>query len=282
MFTCIADFFDLRIHALTVNQLTGLAVEGVSGGKKWLIANHNLHSVYLLHRESRFGPDQKMHSYFNRAKCTHVDGMSIVLLARLFGHKLSRDHRVSYTEWLPYLMRSATENNWRVYYLGSTPGVVERGAKRLRERYAGLALRAHHGYFDISNQQENNRILADIASFKPDLLMVGMGMPRQERWIEENFDQLDSKIIVASGAMLDRVAGVARTPARWIGRLGFEWIYRFGSEPRRLAFRYLIEPWCVLFWLAESLLKVPNEDKESALPQALIPFDHEEAARDAE
>jgi N-acetylglucosaminyldiphosphoundecaprenol N-acetyl-beta-D-mannosaminyltransferase len=236
---------------MTVDDLTGTVAEGIRTDQKWLIANHNLHSAYLLHHEARFGSDQKLRSYFKRAKFTHVDGMSIVILGRLFGHEVAPNHRVAYTDWLPFLMREAVEKSWRVYYLGSAPDIVKVGAAKLRARFSGLHLKTHHGYFDPSSVHENEAVLKDIAAYKPDLLMVGMGMPRQERWIEENFDRLSTKVILASGAALDYVAGAIPTPPRWMGRVGLEWAYRLCSEPRRLGSRYLIEPWYLLLWLLQ-------------------------------
>jgi N-acetylglucosaminyldiphosphoundecaprenol N-acetyl-beta-D-mannosaminyltransferase len=76
--------------------------------------------------------------------------------------------------------------------------------------------------------------------------MVGMGMPRQELWIEANLNAIQANIILATGAVLDYVAGVIPTPPRWSGPLGLEWAFRLAAEPRRLASRYLIEPWTLV------------------------------------
>jgi N-acetylglucosaminyldiphosphoundecaprenol N-acetyl-beta-D-mannosaminyltransferase len=84
--------------------------------------------------------------------------------------------------------------------------------------------------------------------------MVGMGMPRQELWIEANLDAIQAKIILATGAVLDYVAGVIPTPPRWSGPLGLEWAFRLAAEPRRLASRYLIEPWTLLRVIARDKL----------------------------
>jgi N-acetylglucosaminyldiphosphoundecaprenol N-acetyl-beta-D-mannosaminyltransferase len=149
------------------------------------------------------------------------------------------------------------EKNWRVFYLGSAPRVVDIGAATLRERHPGLQIECRHGYFDVDPEgSENKNVLQQIADFQPHLLMVGMGMPRQERWIEANLDAIQANIILATGAVLDYVAGVIPTPPRWSGPLGLEWAFRLAAEPRRLASRYLIQPW--------TLLRVIARDKLSA------------------
>ena len=89
-------------------------------------------------------------------------------------------------------------------------------------------------------------MLAAIAAFDPDVLMVGMGMPQQETWVLDNRAALKRAAIFTVGAAFDYEAGVQRTPPRWTGRLGVEWLARLASEPRRLAWRYLVEPWSLL------------------------------------
>ena len=80
--------------------------------------------------------------------------------------------------------------------------------------------------------------------------MVGMGMPRQELWIHDNFDHLSTTVILPAGAAIDYIAGVVPTPPRWMGKVGLEWTFRLAAEPKRLRHRYLLEPWSVLGLLA--------------------------------
>jgi N-acetylglucosaminyldiphosphoundecaprenol N-acetyl-beta-D-mannosaminyltransferase len=252
-----AHFLGISVQPMTMAALTDTVIETVSTNQKWVIANHNMHSLYLFHKEAAEGPDGPFQRYFNRAHRTHIDGMSIVLLARLYGHAADRIHRVGYTDWLPSLMAAAVENNWRVFYLGSAPGVVDIGAATLRKRHPRLQIEYRHGYFDMDPEgPENKSVLQQIAAFQPHLLMVGMGMPRQEHWIEANLNAIQANVILATGAVLDYVAGVIPTPPRWSGPMGLEWAFRLASEPRRLASRYLIEPW--------TLLRVIARDKLSA------------------
>ena len=243
----IARFLGISVQPMTMAALTDTVIERVSTNQKSVIANHNMHSLYLFHKEAAEGPDGPFQRYFSRAHHTHIDGMSIVLLARLYGQAANRIHRVGYTDWLPALMASAVEKNWRVFYLGSAPRVVDIGTATLRERHPGLQIECRHGYFDMDPEgSENKNVLQQIADFQPHLLMVGMGMPRQELWIEANLDAIQANIILATGAVLDYVAGVIPTPPRWSGPLGLEWAFRLAAEPRRLASRYLIEPWTLV------------------------------------
>ena len=173
--------------------------------------------------------------------------MPIVALARLYGYALNREHRVTYADWVGPLMSEAADNQWRVFYVGSKPYVAEVGAEILRERFPGLQLRTMHGYFDTTRGRgQNEEVLAAIAEYKPNILMVGMGMPRQELWIQENFESLNADVILPSGAAIDYIAGAVPTPPRWAGRLGLEWAFRLAAEPKRLWQRYLVEPWSIV------------------------------------
>ena len=245
----VVSFLGISVHPKTIAGLMAIVGEQIEQNEKCVIANHNLHSLYLYHREPRF------RNFYRDAEWTHIDGMPLVALARLYGYRVKREERVTYVDWTGPLMESAARNDWRVFYLGSEPGVAARGADILRQSYPGLKIRTMHGYFDVDPQgQENNEVLNAIAEYKPQLLMVGMGMPRQEFWIHDNIERLRANVILPSGAAIDYVAGAAYTPPRWAGRTGLEWAFRLAAEPNRLWRRYLLEPWSVLQIVAQDLL----------------------------
>ena len=89
-----------------------------------------------------------------------------------------------------------------------------------------------------------------MAEIKPDLVIVGMGMPRQEKWLYENKDKLQAGVIITCGAAMEYFAGTVKTPPRWMGRSGMEWLFRFVENPKKFWFRYMIEPWFALWLLA--------------------------------
>jgi N-acetylglucosaminyldiphosphoundecaprenol N-acetyl-beta-D-mannosaminyltransferase len=236
-----------RVHRLTVDGLNAAVEAAVAEGGTTVIAHHNLHSLHLHRR------DAALRDFYRAARWIHVDGMPLVWIARWLGHPLGREHRVTYVDWLPPLMALAARRGWRVFYLGSRPGVGARAAELLRRAHPGLRMETAHGYFDADDPARNGDVLERIARFRPDVLMVGMGMPRQERWIARNRDRLNAAVVLPCGACMDYVAGAIPTPPRWLGRLGLEWAYRLAVEPRRLARRYLVEPWTLLPALVREL-----------------------------
>lgn len=236
----------VEVDPLTISELNACITRAVTNGEQLVIANHNLHSVYLYHR------DPKMRAFFDKAQVIHIDGMPLVYWARILGYPITRQHRVTYVDWMHPLMARAEKEGWRVFYLGGKPGVAARAAERLQEQYPRLVISTRHGYF---GKEDNDDVLKEIAAFQPHVLMVGMGMPRQEHWVLDNLEHLEANAILTSGACFDYIAGVIPTPPRWMGRAGLEWLYRLLSEPKRLGQRYLIEPWFLLPFAFKDIIK---------------------------
>jgi N-acetylglucosaminyldiphosphoundecaprenol N-acetyl-beta-D-mannosaminyltransferase len=240
----------ITVNALSISRLNALIADAVTNNQSWIIGHHNLHSIYLYHHDS------KMRAFYAKADYTHVDGMALVFLGRLLGLPLKREHRVTYADWIDPLMSEAAQQGWRVFYLGSKPGVAEQGAGSIHQKFPSLQIATADGYFNADSDSEENRaVLAAINAYQPHLLMVGMGMPRQEHWILDNLEKIPANAILPCGACMDYVAGAIPTPPRWTGRWGLEWLFRLIAEPRRLWQRYLVEPWFLLRWFLADCLK---------------------------
>jgi N-acetylglucosaminyldiphosphoundecaprenol N-acetyl-beta-D-mannosaminyltransferase len=229
----------VKVNALTIAELNQLIRMAVESNQKTIIANHNLHSVYLFHHEA------KMRSFYDRAEYIHIDGMPLIFWARLLGIKLKLNNRITFVDWIMPLLTEADRKKWRVFYLGGKDGVAERALQKIHGVFPDLELQCHHGYFEQQGAL-NLEVLARIREFRPQLLMVGMGMPRQEYWIDKNYENIVANVLLNTGACFDYLAGAIPTPPRWLGKIGMEWIYRLLHEPRRLWKRYLWEPWFLL------------------------------------
>lgn len=227
----------VEVDLFTKDMLIDYVSQLITCGDRAVIAHHNLHSVYLYHRDSKF------RDFYSRASVVYIDGMPLVYWARILGYALTRRHRMTSLDWVRTLMAKAEMEGWRVFYLGGKPGIAALAAKLLREQYPRLMISTHHGFF---SSEENDDVLREIESFSPNILMVGMGMPIQEHWILDNLDRLRANVIFSIGACFDYIAGVIPEPPRWLGKVGLEWFYRLLSEPRRLWRRYLVEPWFLL------------------------------------
>ena len=228
-----------EMDAVTAEEVMALVAVRAAERRKALVANHNLHSVHLFRRDAR------MRALYARADLVEIDSMPLVAWGRLLGHRLGREHRNTYLDWRERFWREATARGWRVFHLGCRPGVGATARARLLDRFPGAVIGERHGYFDAAGA-DNDAVLAEIAAFAPDVLLVGMGMPRQEHWILDNWDRLPDAVVLPVGAAFDYEAGAAPTPPRWTAALHLEWLARFLAEPGRLFHRYFVEPWSLL------------------------------------
>lgn len=229
------------MHALKMSDLNELIQHAIEVDNKIVIANHNLHSIYLYHF------DEKMRAFYELADYVHIDGVPLILWGRLTGLPLQQEHRVTYVDWIGPLAALAAKNQWRIFYLGSKPGVAHRGAQTLCERYPGLCIETEQGYFDMSRDSDDSqRVLAKISAYQPHIVILGMGMPRQESWGLDHMKLISANVVLNGGAAIDYVAGAVPTPPRWASRLCLEWGFRLFAEPGRLWRRYLLEPWAIV------------------------------------
>jgi N-acetylglucosaminyldiphosphoundecaprenol N-acetyl-beta-D-mannosaminyltransferase len=213
----------------------------IEAGRKAIVANHNLHSLYLTKK------DAEVRRFFEMADLIEIDSTPLIAWARLIGENSRGFHRCTYLDWRDDFWARAAAQGWRVYFLGGAADVAEQAADRIRAEHPGVNLATHHGYFDMAEgSAESAAIVAEIAAFAPQILLVGMGMPRQEVWIARNYEQLPTCVMFSVGGAFDYEAGVQKPCPRWMGRAGVEWLYRLASNPRRLFSRYCIEPWSLI------------------------------------
>ncbi|MFC5373587.1 WecB/TagA/CpsF family glycosyltransferase [Brevundimonas faecalis] len=213
----------------------------VEAGRRSVVANHNLHSLYLLPRTPG------MRRIYDLADVVELDSTPLIHFARLLGLHSRPFHRCTYLDWRAHFWSLADRKGWRVLYVGGADGVAEQAAARVSQRYPGAVLKGMTGYFDATpGSAGNEAVLAEVRDFRPDILFVGMGMPRQELWIADNIEALPNAVILPVGAAFDYEAGVQKAAPRWMGRMGIEWLFRLFADPKRLYARYCVEPWFLI------------------------------------
>ncbi|CAM3725210.1 WecB/TagA/CpsF family glycosyltransferase [Tsukamurella ocularis] len=151
--------------------------------------------------------------------------------------------RVTGADLLPQVIALAVEHGWRVGFFGGMPEMHDRLRSVLREKFPTLVVA---GFWaperaELDDPDAAERIVAEVRAAAPTVLIVGLGKPRQEAWIDEAGPRTGAAVLLPFGAAADFMAGtVVRAPERW-QRAGVEWLYRLLQEPRRLARRYLIQ-----------------------------------------
>jgi N-acetylglucosaminyldiphosphoundecaprenol N-acetyl-beta-D-mannosaminyltransferase len=165
----------------------------------------------------------------------YCDGIGVRLAARLAG--LAVPERATATDWIFDFCDEF--RNARIYYVGQHPDVLEAGLGVLRNRMSGLQISGHHGHFDKEGP-ENEKVLDALRAYAPSIVMVGMGMPIQERWIRANRNRIDAPVVIAVGALLEWVSGRWRRSPDWVNRVGGEWLGRLVRQPAHTWRRYVL------------------------------------------
>lgn len=246
-----SSFFLQKIEGLGVHVNPGNIAEYVkyvdslvTWRRRDQIFYSNMHSLYLCLR------DPAVNELFRDATVM-IDGMPIVALLRTIGVRLSRHERVTWVDFIWPLLQRAHVRGWRVFWVGNEPEDLKAGLAVIRARLPGLVIDGVDGYFDVRAGSTASRAVVDkINAFGADVCIVGMGTPRQERWIVDNRADIDAPAVLAAGACLEYLAGAVATPPRWMGRWGLEWAYRLMENPARFGRRYLIEPWALMALVA--------------------------------
>ncbi|WP_297802937.1 WecB/TagA/CpsF family glycosyltransferase [uncultured Brevundimonas sp.] len=220
------------------------------GRQRAILANHNLHSLYLIDR------DEAMARFYDMADLVQIDSMPMIRFAKLCGKPVGPQHRSTYLDWRGRFWDMTQRYGLRVFYLGGEPGVATGAIRMMEMAYPDLSFSGRDGFFDVTREgEENQSVLSTIRRFAPDILMVGMGMPRQEAWIAENYRDLPPCVVMPVGAAFDYEVGVQKAAPRWMGEWGIEWLYRLCHDPKRLASRYLYEPWFLIGPALKDLLR---------------------------
>ena len=176
-----------------------------------------------------------------------ADGAPIVLASRLLGKRQSQralPERVAGSDLVPQLF-AAADRPLRVFLLGAAPGVAEIAADRIVRQWPKIDLVGTYSPplgFE-NDEAESTKILAAVAAAEPDLLIVGLGAPKQELWVHRHHHELEAKVALCAGATIDFLAGEKRRSPVWMRRAGLEWAHRVITEPRRLAGRYARDAW---------------------------------------
>jgi len=222
-------FLNADYDPLTLEQTVDGVFRHVDAGPRGWLCTVNV-AILMMMRA-----DKRLQNFVDNAAIVVADGQPIVWCAPWFGQALPE--RVTGVDLVEAICERAAHVDKSIYLLGATAEIVAKLAQRLRERHPTLRIDFADGYFTKDDAAERaDRIRAAGA----DILFVGMGVPRQELFIEEQWDRLGVGMAIGVGGSFDVLAGLRSRAPAWVQKLGMEWFYRLVQEPRRLLMRYLI------------------------------------------
>ncbi|MCK8499752.1 MULTISPECIES: exopolysaccharide biosynthesis glycosyltransferase EpsA [Myxococcus] len=228
----------LSIGQLAIDQLTfeeavleiGRLVDSRQGG---YVFTANVDHVVLAEDNAQF------REAYSRAAISVVDGMPIVWASKALDVALPE--RIAGSDLILPLMKLGAERKWRVYLLGAGPGVAEKVARIVGEKFGVEVVGWDSPMVRTdAGDAQNDPIVASIREKDPHLLFVALGSPKQEVWISQVSQKLGPTVAIGVGAGFDFIAGTAKRAPRWIAKAGFEWLYRLANEPKRLWRRYIL------------------------------------------
>jgi N-acetylglucosaminyldiphosphoundecaprenol N-acetyl-beta-D-mannosaminyltransferase len=212
-------------------------------------------AVTGMHGIAESREDSHFRQVLNAADLVVPDGMPLVWLGRVNGYPLR--HRVCGAEVMDSFCQ-ASGNAYRHFFFGGAPGVAERLAQTLHEKYGIVIAGIHTPPFRSLTAAEEEQLASFVEVVSPDVLWVGLSTPRQEKWMYEHRNKLKVPVMLGVGAAFDMNSGNLRRAPEWMRENGLEWLFRLCSEPRRLWRRYLITIPKAVWFVCLELLQFPR------------------------
>lgn len=226
------ELLGVKISNLTGEELNNKILDSIKHGQlRQLVLNVNIHAMNIAFEQAWFK------KVLNNAYINFCDGDGVRLGAKLKGKFIKE--KITYNRWIWDFSLFCEQNQLSYYLIGSRQQTVEKSVKVLKEKYPDLKIKGYHnGFFE--GQDDINKCIEDINQKKPNVLLLGMGMPYQEKWLLENKDKCHFNIALTGGAVLEYIAGDAVMTPDIFYKLKLEWFFRFIKEPKRLFKRYFI------------------------------------------
>jgi N-acetylglucosaminyldiphosphoundecaprenol N-acetyl-beta-D-mannosaminyltransferase len=228
------ELFDLKFDAITFaearQRICDVARERARPIR--FVVTPNVDHIVRLREMPHLKP------IYDQAHFTFADGMPVVLASKLLGRSIPE--RVTGADLLPALCEDAARQSLRVFMMGGPPSTAELALKRMQEKFGAIACDSYCPPMGFeTNPDENSRIIERINRFNPDILFVGVGSPKQERWVFDHQNELHCGIALGIGAAIEFAAGTVSRAPKFMQKSGTEWIWRLLQDPKRLAKRYV-------------------------------------------
>lgn len=214
----------------TLQETVDRVAAFIESGQRGHVATVNV-AILMMMRS-----DPRLQRFADSASFVLADGQPLIWASRLLSRPLPE--RVTGVDLVDALCARAARDGFGVYFLGARRDVVEAVAARMTGEHAGLRISGiADGYFSSAEEPERARAVAESGAR---LLFVGMGVPRQEHFLEDRWSELGVNVAIGVGGSFDVIAGLRRRAPRFVQRIGMEWMFRLVQEPRRLWRRYLV------------------------------------------
>lgn len=230
------NLLGVNIHLVTVRDVLNHIDRVLASQEKAVITHVHVMALNLAYEQPWF------RNFLNQSSLVYCDGMGVRLGARMLNYQKIPE-RLTLADWMDQLAQFAANHNFSLFFLGNPPGSADRAAIKLCNQYPGLNIvGTQDGFFDKSlGSPESEMVLNLILQTRPDILLVGFGMPAQEKWIAENWDRIAARLVIPCGAIFEYIAGDLKRGPRWMTDYYLEWLARVIISPGRYWKRYLVD-----------------------------------------
>ena len=219
----VVEILGVPVAALTMREAVEQAERWMDERRGALIATANAEMIMNATR------DEELFEILRSADLVVPDGAGTVWAAHHLGYEMPE--RVAGYDLSQELLRRAPQKNRRVFFFGSAPGVAEKAKQKAEELYPGISVvGVRNGYF---SSEEEPEIIREIREARPDLLLVALGVPKQEKWLNKHKEELDVPVSIGVGGTLDVMAGTMRRAPVWMQKAKLEWLFRGLLQPKR-------------------------------------------------
>lgn len=228
-------FMNTEVDNLTMDEALSAIDELICKKKNAYVVTPNVdHIVQLEH-----GGD--LCEVYKNADLILTDGKPLLWISKWYGTPIKE--KISGSDLFPLLCQMAAQKGYTMYFLGAAAGVADKAAENLKIKYPGLQIVGTYSppFGFEKNHSEMEKIRFQIKNVHPDILIVGLGCPKQERFILHNKDILGVPLSLGLGASIDFEAGNIKRAPKWMSDHGLEWLFRISQDPKRMAKRYLID-----------------------------------------
>lgn len=217
------DILGCPVDVLTMATAVERISQCIAQEQPCQVVTANAEILYAAHS------DPGLFLTLHDAALVTADGMGVLLAARILGQSLPE--RVAGVDLVHSLAQQGERAGWRFYLLGAKPEVLAAAQEQLEMLYPGLQIvGSHHGYFA---PEDNETIIENIRMSQPEILLVAMGAPKQDKWLHDYLSKTGAIVGIGVGGTFDILAGTAKRAPLWMQRLGLEWLFRLWQQPSR-------------------------------------------------
>lgn len=220
----ITHILNVPFDAVTMSEAVNKVISFLSDGGQHIVCTPNPEIVMEAQH------DRELMEILKASDLVVPDGIGVVWASKYSEIKLKE--RVAGYDLTQAVFHKMKDTKETVYFFGGAPGVAAAAAKKMMKQHEGLKIvGTHNGYF---NEKEEKKIIDDIKSHSPSILLVGLGAPKQEKWIYDNLRFTGAKVCIGVGGSFDAMAGTVKRAPKLFQKLNLEWFYRLVTQPTRL------------------------------------------------